>query len=163
MYSIGMLKRPDPTGELLLGMWDTAKKVPGGKAMFSKVVGRMAPYTATIDARVQELRSGYARVELRDRPAVRNHLGSVHAIALANLAEETTGLAMLSSLSPGLRGIIKSLHVDYLKKARGTLNAVCEAPPLQGEDRREYEVRTDICNEAGEVVAQGIAVWVIGR
>ena len=46
--------------------WDKMSGYPGGKLIFSKMVGRMAPYTGTIDARVQEVEAGYAKVTLRE-------------------------------------------------------------------------------------------------
>ncbi len=150
------------TSQTLLVAWRAATRVPGGKTLFSKLVARQAPYTATIDARILELGKGYAKLSLRDRRAVRNHLKSIHAIAMANLAEETTGLGMLSGLPPDARGIVTSLHMEYLKKARGTLVAECRAPEVDASMRANYEIVAEIVDEAGDVVARGTAGWLIG-
>lgn len=142
--------------------WKRLSKLPGGKWLFSKMIGRSAPYTGTIGARVEELRPGYARLTLRDRKKVRNHLRSVHAIALMNLAEEATGLAAVFSMDPSLRGIPVHLEMDYVKKARGTITAECEVPILGPETRGEEEFRVELTNEEGEVVARAMARWKIG-
>lgn len=158
-----------PTGAGFSGriqaMWRRLAPLPGGKWLFSKAIGWTAPYTGTIGARVEELEPGYARVSLRDRRKVRNHLRSVHAIALINLAEECSGLAGLFSLPPELRGIPTHLEIDYLKKARGRITAHCriELPGAPPEGRFELELPVELVNETGETVARALARWVIGR
>lgn len=143
-------------------LWDRFAARPGGRLLFSVALGRLAPYTGSISPRVRELRVGYARVEMRDRRAVRNHLRSVHAIALMNLAEVTSGLALMYALPSDARAILLGLSIDFLKKARGTLTAEATLEPPATSERREYEFESIIRDDSGEVVARARARWLVG-
>lgn len=147
-------------GRSLRDAWRRLAPLPGGRFLFSLMLGRMVPYTGALGARVEELEPGYARVTLRDRRGVRNHLGSVHAIALANLAEVTSGLAMLTSLPDDARGIVVHIGIEYLKKARGLLTAECRCAAPSGVE--EVVVLTaEVKNLAQEVVARAEVRWLI--
>jgi len=146
-------------GARLLDLWHRLSRLPGGRWMFSRLLGRTVPYSGTIGARVEDLAPGYARLRLQDRHAVRNHLGSVHALALANLGELASGLATLTALPPGARGIVLGLDVAYTKKARGTL--ICEArstPPAVAEPV-DYTVAAAVCDASGDPVATVRVRW----
>ena len=90
----------------LLSAWSALRNVPGGGRLMGALIGRLAPYTGTIQPEVVALDRGFSRVRMADRPQVRNHLQSVHAIALMNLGEVATGTAMLVSVPPQTRAII---------------------------------------------------------
>jgi len=139
--------------------WARLSSIPGGARIFSWAVGRMAPYTGSIGAEVLELADGHAKVRMRDRKKVRNHLGSVHAIALMNLGEVATGLAVMHAVDGRGRGIIVHLAMDYLKKARGTLTATCdtELPTAVGD--LEHRCTAEIHDEGGDLVARATALW----
>jgi len=135
--------------------WDLLSRVPGGKRLFSRALGLFVPYTGSIGAVVEEVRKGYARVSLKDRRAVRNHLSSVHAVALANLVEMTGNLALLYSCPKNTRMILAGLGVEYLKKARGPLVAECHSPVPETNERNEYTLEVLIKDRKGDVVAKG--------
>jgi acyl-coenzyme A thioesterase PaaI-like protein len=157
----GFLRRfADPSQ--LGTVWGLLQSVPGGGRLMGELIGRMAPYTGTIKPEVVELGPGHSRVRMRDRRAVRNHLSSVHAVALMNLGEATTGSAMLASLPPNTRGIVTRLAMDYVKKARGTITGTCSCEVLTTNARREVEVHGELTDETGEVVARAHATWLIG-
>ncbi len=149
-------------GPMIRNLWGKLSGLPGGKLLFSKAVGKAAPYTGTIGAEVLDLKPGYARVQMRDRKKVRNHLNSIHAVALMNLAEATTGLAMSSGLPEGARGILKALNIEYIKKARGLLTAECHVDVVESTERRELETEGEIRDRSGDVVARATATWLVG-
>ena len=142
--------------------WDTLSGMPGGKSVFSKLVGRMAPYTGTIGATVTVLRAGYAEVQMADRRAVRNHLDCVHAIALANLAELAGNVALAYSLPDDGRFIVSGMEIEYLKKARGTITAVGEPPVPRSSVRAQFEVPVTLRDSSGEQVAKVILHSLVG-
>jgi acyl-coenzyme A thioesterase PaaI-like protein len=150
-------------GALLLGQWRRLATRPGGRWLFSRLVGRMAPYSGSMGAVVVELEPGRAVLRLRDRRRVRNHLRSVHAIALANLGELASGLAMMALLPACVRGIPVEINIRYLKKARGTLTAHGSATLPEIVGPTNGEARADIRDAGDEPVAAVRVTWELER
>ena len=151
-------------GASIRSMWQRLSPLPGGTWLFSRLVGLMVPYTGSIGAHVRELEPGRSRVTLRDRRKVRNHLDCVHAVALVNLGEVTSGLAMMTALPAGVRGIVTDLRIEYLKKARGVLTARSDLSDLSdlsdpSDSARNRVVTSEISDTAGDVVARTHVTW----
>jgi acyl-coenzyme A thioesterase PaaI-like protein len=151
-------------GEIfLLKWWDRLQSFPAGDRLFSFALARIAPYSGSISARVEALSSGHARVSIKDRRKVRNHLKSIHAIALINLGEIATGLAVLSTIPDTMRGIVLGLEAEYVKKARGKLTATANFElPSEIEDNSPVRVTAELVDETGEVVTRVHASWLLG-
>ena len=149
-------------GERLSSMWERCRGLPGGRALFSRALAWMVPYSGTIRPTVLELGPGLARVEMKDRRRVRNHLRSVHAVALLNLAELATGLALNVGLSDDARSILTGIRIEYVKKARGTITAHCECALPGGSEEKEHEIEGTLTDAHGDVVARASALWLVG-
>jgi acyl-coenzyme A thioesterase PaaI-like protein len=147
------------TGTQLHGLWRRLAPYPGGRWLFSKVFSFAIPYSGSVRPRIRALEPGHAEVEISDRRSNRNHLGSVHAIALMNLAEITSGIAMMAGLPPTVRGIVTNLSMTYHKKARGTIRAVAHVAVPTVSDDRDFDVMAECFDREGTLVATGTVRW----
>jgi acyl-coenzyme A thioesterase PaaI-like protein len=152
----------DTSGTRLLSLWRRLSPWPGGAWLFSILFGRMVPYSGSVGPRIRVLEPGHARVEIPDRRSNRQHLGSVHAIALMNVAEMTSGLAMMAGMPAGVRGIVTSLSMTYHKKARGTVTAVSRVEIPTVSDDRDFDVTAECFDPDGALVATGTIRWRLG-
>ena len=101
-----------------LQLFRFAQKLPLGTRLFSFAVNQIAPYFSSIHSHIEQLEPNYARVSLKNRRSVQNHLKTVHAIAMCNMAELAAGLMTDVSIPEGSRWIPMGMNVKYLKKAK---------------------------------------------
>jgi len=159
--------RPDRRGDDLAPILKQRRALarwPLGAKLFDRAVGLQVPYAGTIKAQVLDLEPGYARVLMPDRRAVRNHLRSIHAVALINLGEMTANMALMTTQPSGGRWIVTGLETKYVKKARGPIVALCRIEPsdLDWSLDRDWSGEVTLCDSSGDVVARLLQYWKIG-
>jgi uncharacterized protein (TIGR00369 family) len=147
-----------------LAAWNKLQSKPLGKMLFSRAICFNAPYFATISPRFEELRPGYARVSMKKRRGVTNHIGTVHAIAMCNLAELAAGTLTEISIPASMRWLPRGMTVEYLKKARGGIHAVATLPEVAEGAGRDVPATVEMKDDAGELVCRAtITMWVSPR
>ena len=147
----------------VLSTYRNLARWPAGRWLFSRLVCWKAPYFSSIAPRIETLEPGRCIATLRHRRAVTNHIGTVHAIALCNLAEFTGGLACDAGIPASMRWIPKGMAVAYLKKAMGTMRATATPafPPREAAEGYELPFEVVVENAARDVVFKAtIAMWV---
>lgn len=139
---------------------------PLGRWLFSKLICFKAPYFGSISPQMVSLAPGRGEATIAHRRRITNHLGTVHAIALCNLAEFVGGLTCDASLPASMRWIPRGMTVEYLKKATGTMHAVATPAfePRDADEGYELPVEVTVANDGGELVFRArISMWVSPR
>lgn len=147
----------------LLNLYRRMQRWPTGQWLFARAVCFKAPYFASIAPRITVLEPGRCEGRIAHRRRVTNHIGTVHAIALCNLAELTAGLMVDASLPKGMRWIPKGMEVKYLAKATGTQHAVAvpELAIVAAEVGYALPVLVSVRDDAGTAVFEArIEMWV---
>ena len=75
----------------------------------------------------------------KNRTKVQNHIGSVHAAAMALLAESATGFVVGVNLPGDKLPLIKSMNLKYVKRATGDMTAIATLTDAQIQQMQEQE------------------------
>jgi uncharacterized protein (TIGR00369 family) len=142
-------------GNPLRDAWNLLHGKPGGDALLNLAIKVLIPYTGSLGARVLEVRPGFARVELVERRAVRNHLSCIHAVALANLVELAGNVGIMYALPDDARFIIGGMRLAYHRKARGRVVAEAHPPVPTSSEKQAFEVHVEVRDAKGELVCEG--------
>ena len=147
----------------VLSLYRRITRWPGGHRMFAALVCWRAPYFASIAPRIAVLEPGRCEASIAHRRKVTNHIGTVHANALCNLAEFAGGLMTDATIPASMRWIPKRMQVEYLGKANGTMHAVAtpDVPAVEASQGYELPVTVSVRDPQGaEVFRARIAMWV---
>jgi acyl-coenzyme A thioesterase PaaI-like protein len=150
----------------ILSLYQRITRWPCGHWLFSRAICLRAPYFATIAPYFVALGPGRCEVRMRDRRRVHNHIGTVHAIALCNLAELSAGVMVEVTLPPSARWIPKGMSVEYLNRAQGSMHAVATPQTPLGDvnSGREWPVYVEITDPTGTPVFRAhITMWISPR
>jgi len=133
----------------------------------SLLLGRVVKFVGTARLDVEELTAERATITVKNRTLVQNHIGGVHAAAMALLAETATGFVVGMNVPDNRIPLIKSLKIEYKKRASGGLRAVAELTPEQMQsvrttDKGEINVRVTVTDDSGAepIVCEMIWAWI---
>ena len=148
-----------------LSTWQRLAGKPVGKWLFSRIVCWKAPYFGSIRPTFVQLRPGYSEVRIRKRRGVLNHLGTVHAIAMCNMAELAAGTMTEATIPGKHRWIPKRMTVEYLAKADSDLLATATIDPMpEFGAAMELPVMVEVIDVNHALVFRAvITMWVSPR
>ena len=95
------------------------------------VVGHAVKFVGTSGIEIEVLEPEMVHLKLANRKKVQNHIGGIHAAAMALLAESATGLIVGLCVSKDSLPVLKSMKIDYKKRASGDMEAVARLTPEQ--------------------------------
>lgn len=136
-------------------------------ALLSLLFASQVRFAGTARVRINSLTQQQAYLTLRDRNRVRNHVGSIHAAAMALLAESATGFLVGMNVPDTHLLLIKTLRVDYNKRAIGSLRAVAtltteQLSAVATQPRGEVTVQVEVTDESGQspIACEMIWAWL---
>ncbi|PVZ67656.1 DUF4442 domain-containing protein [Pelagibaculum spongiae] len=130
-------------------------KVVGFGNMFSNKLGARIGtwafcsrihYAKTSGIKFTKLTSSETRASIRNIKRVQNHIGGIHATAMATLGESATGSVLAMNLPDDKLPLLKSMKIDYVARANGDMKAIASL-----SDEQREQIRT---LDKGEVTVQ---------
>ncbi len=126
--------------------------------------GRTVRFVRTAGVQFEDLTEERALLHIPNRKRVQNHIGGVHAAAMALLAETSSGAVLGMSVPDDRVPLLKSMQVDYMKRAKGdlwaeaTLDAAARTR-IREEEKGEIVVPVKVTDETGEEPVQCRMLW----
>ncbi|WP_180179830.1 DUF4442 domain-containing protein [Acinetobacter sp. YH12041] len=133
-------------------------------ALLSKTFGRVVPMVGSSKIRYQEISAAKVVVSMANHKAMQNHIGQIHACAMALLAETATGFVTAMNVPDSAVVLIKSLKVDFKRPTKGAMTAVATLTPeqqqlMQSSEKGETLVQVIVTDESGEAPIQCEMLW----
>ncbi len=109
-------------------------------------------------------------LRLKNRKKAQNHIGGIHAVAAALLAESTTGIVLGLNIPDTRIPLIKSMKISYHRRMQGDLQAEAKLTDQQIEDIMGNEKGTliipvEITDDSGEqpIVCEMEWAWIVKK
>jgi acyl-coenzyme A thioesterase PaaI-like protein len=147
-----------------LTAWRRLQGVPLGRWLFTRAVCLRAPYFASLSPLILEIEPDHVTARVRKRRKVKNHIGTVHALACANLCELCAGVLMEAAIPADRRWIPRGMSIEYLAKAATDVTATARLPETRWEDGEDVPVDVSVRGEdEREVVHAVIRMYITAR
>ncbi|PSQ97740.1 MAG: DUF4442 domain-containing protein [Bacteroidetes bacterium SW_9_63_38] len=93
------------------------------KPLVTRAVGAVIPFVDTAGCYIEAYTPTRVAVRLSNREGVQNHLGGMHAAALALLAETASGLVVALNVPPESAPLLRTMEVSFDRYAQQAVQA----------------------------------------
>lgn len=130
-------------------------------------LGSTIKFIGTAKVNCKELTQERAVFFLKNRKKVQNHIGTVHAAATSLVAETASGMVVGMNIPDDKIPVLKTMHIDYVKRSTGNLTAVAtitqeQIERLHKEEKGDTVIEVKVTDDANvePVVCQMTWAWV---
>ena len=147
-------------------------KAQSGKPwLFGRIMQEVIPFNRPHRISVLELSAMGCKVFLPDRRRNRNHLGTMHACAIATAAEYVSGLNVVEAYDMSeFRLIMSKIEVDYIRRPNGSCIAESSlsksdlsliSKRLDAEGVAKFSMLSTVIDSKNETVAKATIHWQV--
>jgi len=127
-------------------------------------VTKKVPFVGTSLIRIEELTAERVVGGIPNKKRVQNHISNVHAAAMALLAETVSGFVVAMNLPDDKLPLIKSIHVDYKKRTKGSMRAVAtiteeQRKKMNADPKGSVPIEVHVTDETGSEPIQCEMIW----
>lgn len=141
------------------------KKLPKSTHSFllTKLFCSQVKYANTSKITIVDIESDKVLLTLANKKRVQNHIGGVHAIAAALLAESASGIVFGINLPDRSLPLLKSMTINYQRRMQGSLTAIATITDQQKEaltaEKGDMNIAVSITDESGEEPIECLMSW----
>ena len=99
--------------------------------LLTKLFCTKVKYAGTSGVKLIKVSAQEVELKLANKKKVQNHIGGIHAAAMALLAETATGFVFGMSVPDSKLTVIKKMNIDYVKRSTGAMRAVATLSDAQ--------------------------------
>ena len=130
----------------------------------SKLFGSKIKYAGHSGIRFEALSETECVVSIKNKKKIQNHIGGVHAAAMALLAETATGFVFGMNVPNNKLPLIKKMDIDYVKRSTVAMRAVAtltdeQITKIKSEEKGEVVVSVIITDEANVEPIKAHMTW----
>lgn len=144
---------------------NTIKKLPkvSHSFLFTQLFCSQVKYARTSKIIIVDIEPQQVKLLIKNHKKVQNHIGGVHAIAVALLAESATGIVFGMNLPDTALPLLKSMTMNFKRRMQGDLTAVARISDQQTSEltggKGDMEILVTITDESGQEPIECIMNW----
>lgn len=121
-------------------------------------------YAKTTGIKIINISNQSVEISLLNKKKVQNHIGGIHAIAAALLAESTTGIVFGMNVPDHCIPLLKSMKLNYQRRMQGSLLAVAtltdqQLNQISLNDKGDMTIGVLITDESGQAPIECEMNW----
>ena len=144
---------------------NTIKKLPkfSHSFLFTQLFCSQVKYARTSKVIIVDIKPQQVKLLMKNHKKVQNHIGGVHAIAAALLAESATGIVFGLNLPDTALPLLKSMTIHYQRRMQGDLTAIASISESQicelKQEKGNMDIVVTITDESGQQPIVCIMSW----
>lgn len=124
-------------------------------------------FAGTTGVKIDKVTHQQTVLSLKNKKSVQNHIGGIHAIAAAVLAESATGIVFGMNVPDDSVPLLKSMRIEYQRRMQGDLKAVAnltadQVAIIEQKEKGNMIVPVIITDESGKmpIICEMEWAWV---